>query len=83
MIDEAIKAISEELGEEQAKKLEWLQCDLSDWKKTAEVAGQISKKTDRIDILVNNAARGIMTYQLTNYNVDRHVFVSINIVGSW
>ena len=53
---------------------------MADWKKVAEVAGQISEKTDRIDILVNNAARGIMTYQLTDYGVDRHVRVSISMI---
>lgn len=72
-IDQAIKAIGEGLGEEVAKKIEWLQCDLADWKKTAETANTIAKSTDRIDILINNAARGIMTYQLTDYNIDRHV----------
>ena len=73
VIDEAVKALTEELGEAAAKKLEWIECELSDWKRVAEVAKEISSKTDRLDILVNNAARGIMTYQLTDYGVDRHV----------
>ena len=73
VIDGAVKAISEELGEEAAKKMVWLECDFTDWKKVAEVAGKIQKQTDRLDILVNNAGRGIMTYQLTDYGVDRHV----------
>ncbi|KAL6714759.1 hypothetical protein ACLMJK_008184 [Lecanora helva] len=73
VIDQSINAIKQELGEEAAKKLTWLQCDLSDWKAVKETADKISKATDRIDILVNNAARGIMTYQLTDYGVDRHM----------
>lgn len=72
-IDEALKAISKDLGDETAKKVTWLQCDLADWKATKETADKISKSTDRIDILLNNAARGMMTYQLTDYGVDRHV----------
>lgn len=73
VVSNSLKAIEEEMGAETAKKVTWLQCDLSDWKKTKETADKIAKSTDRIDILINNAARGIMTYQLTDYGVDRHV----------
>jgi len=69
----SLKAISDEMGEDTAKKVTWLQCDLSDWRQTKNTADKIASETDRIDILINNAARGIMTYQLTDYNVDRHV----------
>lgn len=72
-VDGAVSAIQEELGDEAAKKVTWLQCDLSDWKKTMETADKIANNTDRLDIVINNAARGIMTYQLTDYGVDRHV----------
>lgn len=70
---DAIKAIQQEMGEEAAKKVEWLQCDLSDWEETGKVAFEISKKTDRLDILINNAARGIMTAQLAKNGVDLHM----------
>ena len=73
VVDNSLKAIEEEMGPETAKKVTWLQCDLSDWKKTKETADKIASSTDRIDILINNAARGIMTYQVTDYGVDRHV----------
>ena len=73
VVSKSLKAVEEEMGAETAKKVTWLQCDLSDWKKTKETADKIAKSTDRIDILINNAARGIMTYQLTDYGVDRHV----------
>ncbi|KAK0514852.1 hypothetical protein JMJ35_002231 [Cladonia borealis] len=73
VVSNSLKAIEEEMGAETAKKVTWLQCDLSDWKKTKETADKIAKSTDRIDILINNAARGIMTYQLTDYGVDRHM----------
>ena len=73
VIDGSIKTVKEEIGEEAGKKIVWLQCDMSDWKAVKETADKIAKSTDRIDILINNAARGIMTYQLTDYGVDRHV----------
>ncbi|KAF4630944.1 hypothetical protein G7Y89_g7196 [Cudoniella acicularis] len=47
-----------------------------DWKAITKIAKQIAEQTDRIDIMVNNAARGIMTYQLTDYGVDRHITVN-------
>lgn len=73
VVDGSIEALKKEMGEDIAKKVTWLHCDLSDWKQTVETADIIAKSTDRIDILCNNAARGIMTYQLTDYGVDRHV----------
>ncbi|KAI1755265.1 retinol dehydrogenase 12 [Xylaria castorea] len=72
----AKEAIAKELGQAAADRTKWFQCDLSDWKKTKEVAEEIKKDTDRLDILVNNAGRGIMTYQLTDYGVDRHMAVN-------
>lgn len=71
--DGAVEAIRSELGDEAAKKVTWIECDLSDWEKAKEVAEQISSSTERLDILINNAGRGIMTYQLNDYGVDRHV----------
>lgn len=76
VMDEALKRIKEDLGEETAKRVTWLECDLSDWKKVKQIADHIAKSTDRIDILINNAARGIMTYQLTDDGVDRHVSIN-------
>lgn len=57
----------------------WMQCDLSDWKRVEKVAEQIKESTNRIDILLNNAGRGVMTYQLTDYGVDRHM--ALNHIG--
>jgi NAD(P)-dependent dehydrogenase (short-subunit alcohol dehydrogenase family) len=79
VVDGALDSIKSELGEEAAKKVTWYQCDLSDWAKAAQTANQIAKATDRIDILFNNAGRGIMTYQKTEYGVDRHF--ALNHVG--
>lgn len=90
VVDGAVNAVKEEMGQEAADKIVWLQCDLSDWKAVAQIAKKISEQTDRIDIMINSgypfhagsghsltcytdAARGIMTYQLTDYGVDRHV----------
>jgi NAD(P)-dependent dehydrogenase (short-subunit alcohol dehydrogenase family) len=73
IVQDAIKAIKEEMGEEKAKRVEWMQCDLSDWEETGKIAFNIAEKTDRIDILINNAGRGIMTYQLAKNGVDLHM----------
>ncbi|KAI0431038.1 oxidoreductase bli-4 [Xylaria sp. FL1042] len=76
VVEGAKKAIATELSQAAADKTEWLQCDLADWKKTQKVAKQIRKDAGRLDILINNAARGVMTYQLTDYGVDRHMAVN-------
>lgn len=73
---DAINAIREEMGDEAANKVEWLSCDLSDWEATSKTAFEIAKKTDRIDILINDAARGIMTYQLSKSGIDLHMAIN-------
>lgn len=74
--DDAIKEIAEEFGEEKAKRFIWIQCDLADWEQTAKVATEIAGQTDRIDILINNAARGIMTRQLDSNGIDLHMSIN-------
>ncbi|KAI1089580.1 hypothetical protein F5B19DRAFT_495291 [Rostrohypoxylon terebratum] len=64
-------AIAKELSQEAAHKTKWIRCDLPDWWKVKHVAEEIKKNSDGLDILINNAARRIMTYQLTDYGVDR------------
>ncbi|KAK0638993.1 hypothetical protein B0T16DRAFT_462706 [Cercophora newfieldiana] len=76
VIEGAKKVIAKELGQDKADRIRWMQCDLSDWRRTKEVAEAIKQDTDRIDILVNNSGRGIMTAQLTDYGVDRHMAVN-------
>ena len=74
VVSNAKSAISEELGAAAADKFVWLQGDLSDWTQAKEVADKIASQTDRLDILINNAARGIMTYQIASTNgVDQHM----------
>ena len=77
--DGAIKDITDKLGKQYADKVAWLPADLDDWSKAAQLANQVREQTDRLDILVLNAARGIMTYQLTDYGVERHM--AVNHVG--
>jgi len=79
IVDDAIEAIRSELGDAAAKKVQWLQCDLSDWSKTAKIAFQIAKATDRLDIVINNASRGIMTAQIAKNGVDLHM--ALNHIG--
>ncbi|KAL8754700.1 MAG: hypothetical protein Q9184_005033 [Pyrenodesmia sp. 2 TL-2023] len=79
VVDGAKDAVKEEMGQEAADKIVWFQCDLTDWKKVAQVASEIAKQTDRLDIMINNAGRGIMTYQITEYGVDCHM--ALNHMG--
>ncbi|GAB7364079.1 hypothetical protein MBLNU230_g4631t1 [Neophaeotheca triangularis] len=79
VVDNACHSIEEELGADMANRTNWIQCDLSDWKRVAQVAKELNNSTDRLDILINNAGRGIMTYQLTDYGVDRHM--ALNHMG--
>lgn len=74
--DGALKDITEKLGAPAAQKVTFVQCDLGDLPAAAKAAKQISDNTDRLDILCLNAARGIMTYQLTDSGVDRHMMVN-------
>lgn len=76
VIDSAIKDLSENFGEDKAKRIVWKQVDLADWKAVSKLAFDIRKETDRLDIVINNAARGIMTAQRTDYGVDRHIAVN-------
>lgn len=72
-VNQATEAIRKELGDDAASRVTWYYCDLSDWASVPKVADQIKSKTDKIHMLFNNAARGIMTYQLTDSGVDRHM----------
>lgn len=76
VVEGAKAAVAKDLGQDKADRTVWLQCDLSDWKHVKETAEKIRKDTDRLDILLNNAARGVMTAQLTDYGVDRHMAVN-------
>ena len=49
---------------------------MSDLPSVTDVAKQVRDQTDRLDIYCMNAARGIMTYQLTDYGIDRHMAVN-------
>lgn len=73
VIEDAYREVDSELGAGTSSKIVWLQCDLSEWPKTAEVANDITKQTDRLDILINNAGRGIMTQQFASNGVDLHM----------
>jgi NAD(P)-dependent dehydrogenase (short-subunit alcohol dehydrogenase family) len=79
VVDGALKDITEKLGTQYAQKVVWLECDLGDWPTVVQTAKAISEQTDRLDILCLNAARGIMTYELTDAGVDRHM--AVNHIG--
>ncbi|CZS87980.1 probable retinol dehydrogenase 14 [Rhynchosporium agropyri] len=75
-IDGASSDIESTLGASTLAKVKFFQADLGDWKSIPGIVKQITDSTDRLDILINCAARGIMTYQLTEYGVDRHMAVN-------
>ncbi|KAK3315587.1 retinol dehydrogenase 12 [Apodospora peruviana] len=77
--ERAKKSIASELGEEVASRIRWIKCDLSDWNHIKSVAESIANDTDRLDILVNNSGRGVMTPERTSYGVDRHM--AVNHIG--
>lgn len=79
VIDGALNAIAGEMGQSTADKVKWMQCDLSDWNQTGNTAFEIRKSTDRLVILINNAARGIMSRQVAANGVDSHM--AINHMG--
>jgi NAD(P)-dependent dehydrogenase (short-subunit alcohol dehydrogenase family) len=74
--DDALKTLSRDMGEGIGSKITYLQCDMADWPAVARTAKKIAEQTPTIDILINDAGRGIMTYQLTDYGVDRHMAVN-------
>lgn len=53
VMDGAIDVFAKELGQDKADRVEFIQTDLMDWPQVAQVAEQIKKKTDRLDILIN------------------------------
>ena len=79
VMDNAVEEFRKQLGTEYADKVTWFQCDLSNLPAVTEVAKKVRDQTDRLDILCLNSARGIMTYQLTDYGVDRHM--AVNHIG--
>ena len=77
--DNAVEEFRKQLGDDYADRVTWFQCDIGDLPKVTEVAKKIRDQTDRLDIVCLNAARGIMTYQTTDYGVDRHM--AVNHIG--
>jgi NAD(P)-dependent dehydrogenase (short-subunit alcohol dehydrogenase family) len=77
--DSAVEEFRNQLGSMYADRVTWLPCDMSDLEAVTKVAQRVRDQTDRLDILCLNAARGIMTYQLTDYGVDRHM--AVNHIG--
>lgn len=79
IVEGAKKDLTEDLGADAASRVTWLQLDLSDWPAVKDAAEKIKKSHDRLDILINQAGRGIMTYELSELGVDKHM--AINHMG--
>lgn len=74
---DALEGLEDELGADARNRVVYIQNDQSDWVEAAKVASDIASQTDRIDILINNAARGIMTRQLAETNgIDLHMAIN-------
>ncbi|KAH7046722.1 retinol dehydrogenase 12 [Macrophomina phaseolina] len=77
IVSHALDAIRTELGPAAASRVEWLPCDLSDWDAVAEVAARIAAQTATLDILICNAARGVMTAQrAATSGIDLHMAIN-------
>ncbi|KAI0592818.1 retinol dehydrogenase 12 [Biscogniauxia sp. FL1348] len=76
VVRRARAAIAETLGAAAAARTRWIQCDLADWPRVKAAADEIRRGADRLDILINNAGRGAMAFELTDYGVDRHMAVN-------
>lgn len=77
VFDGALKDITEKLGAEYAQRVTFIKLDVGDLPAVTTAAKEISSSTDRLDILILNAARGIMTYQLEEKTgIDRHMIVN-------
>jgi NAD(P)-dependent dehydrogenase (short-subunit alcohol dehydrogenase family) len=67
------------LGHDPLSRVTWKACDLSHPREVVAVAAEILAETDRLDMLVNCAGRGIMTPQLSDDGIDLNM--AINHVG--
>lgn len=76
---DAIKSIRTELGHDAASKVQWESVDLANWQAVGKTAQTIKSNTDRLDILINNAAKGIAPAALTKTGVDEHI--AVNHIG--
>ncbi|KAK3112857.1 hypothetical protein LTR53_010408 [Teratosphaeriaceae sp. CCFEE 6253] len=76
VVENAKADLANDLGQDKAGRVVWIQGDLADWKRMTEVAQQIRDSTDKLHILLNNAARGIMTHQLSDNGVDLHMAIN-------
>ncbi|KAK5957000.1 hypothetical protein OHC33_001369 [Knufia fluminis] len=77
VFDGCLKDITEKLGADKAQRVTWIKCDLSDLPSCTTAAKEISNATDRLDILVLNSGRGIMTYQLSEGSqIDLHMMTN-------
>ncbi|KAJ1031344.1 hypothetical protein NDA18_002559 [Ustilago nuda] len=69
----------EELPQDAASRIVWKRCDLMDWKHVQQIGREITNETDRLDIFIANAGKGIMKYALDRHGIDSHM--SINHLG--
>lgn len=62
------------------ERIQWLQCDLAKWDtEVIAAADTICKDASRLDIVIANAARGIMPYQQDKHGID--LGMSVNHIG--
>ncbi|TCD66630.1 hypothetical protein EIP91_001097 [Steccherinum ochraceum] len=66
----AIVRLHEELGDQMRGSVEYLNVDLSDPKLAKEAAERFLSKEGRLDVLLNNAALGVVDYKKTLYDIQ-------------
>ncbi|KAH9890518.1 NAD-binding protein [Cubamyces lactineus] len=75
------KAVATIKREDSTANVEFIQCDLGDLAAVKQVADKICKDETRLDIVIANAAIGLLQFGLTKDGIDRHF--AINHLGHY
>ncbi|KAI0333141.1 NAD-binding protein [Cubamyces sp. BRFM 1775] len=75
------KAVTTIKQESSSADVEFIQCDLADLAMVKQVADKICKDEARMDIVIANAAIGLLPFGLTKDGIDRHF--AINHLGHY
>lgn len=71
--DEAKSQLEIDVDLTAAARITFKQVDLADWKSVVKVAEEIRSEADRLDILINDAGRGVMQVKQNEFGVDLHM----------
>lgn len=72
--------IRKSFGDQGLQRIRWIECNLTKWESdVVQAAETVSKETERLDVVIMAAARGVMTCQKDAHGCDLHM--STNHVG--